>query len=208
MPRGDWSDRIKVTDNAQDFILRQIAEYDASISFVSELPFARALLETQEMFTKGGYYITPIHLLRKISSYKVKSDFPFTDRINEMIHRIRSAGLLPENQALYNAFVKFFVQFNLKKIKRSDNIDEEFPLPMVVAYGWIASGIVFCIEIIWEKFNLSAKILMVTQALRKIFFRKCRSCHRVCTEWFGKFRIRQRIQLLLARKSKQRPFLK
>lgn len=156
-PHGDWNERIRVPNDI-NVLFGQIRHYDISVSFVLDLPIVTGLLKVQKMFNIQGYHLNPIRVFKIYASYIVDQDFPFTDRINEMICRIDSTGLLRNDDERFGEFfIKYYM--NLKVWIPFVKDEENFPLPMVVVFGWISSVIVFLIEIIWKKFNLSTETI-------------------------------------------------
>lgn len=83
-----------------------------------------------------------------ISSYPVNIDFPFVERFNEVIHRMRSAGLyekwLKDDQA--RAADNHYKNSEFLKHRKEMEIDG-FAVPIFIFYGWFGGIVAFVIEL-------------------------------------------------------------
>lgn len=73
--------------------------------------------------------------------------------INDFIHRLQSSGLI--NKWIDDRF-QADIRIMSEEYKREANNEAnnaKFSIPTVIWCGWIASGILFICEIIWEKVN-------------------------------------------------------
>lgn len=133
----DWGRRMRVNNSSE--VIRQIVS-DSTFSFFEYESTAKGICKYKQ------FHITQIQLQWIWYSYNVRYDFPFTEHVNEVIQWVRSAGL-------YN---KWWRDLNEEKIFKSignESHAEGFSVPIFIVYGWIASVIVFAIEVIWKKFQ-------------------------------------------------------
>lgn len=140
---GDFSDRMRLSNNSE--IVHQYL-LDTPISFTEFESIAKIICKYKR------YHVTQLQLSWIWYSYNLRYDFPFIERINEVIQWVRVAGL-------YDKWWRDEYQNNINMII-STNIGmksdiEEFQVPMFIVYGWVASGIVLIIEIIWKKYKTS-----------------------------------------------------
>lgn len=161
---GNWSDKISVME--WQFMEPQITTFNSSISFVTTLAYAKALVRIQKLLNIRGYYITDLHINTRMAAYIVNDAFPFIDRFNEIVNWIRSAGLYEKwRREDFTDQDNYIILRNRRILRNQVEIDtEQFPLPMFLVYGWCASIIVLIVEIIWKK--MSAKIIESGTLLR------------------------------------------
>lgn len=152
LKHGNWHNKVRVT-NTNDFF-RQIRHFNTSISFLWPNGRARTLLEYQKRLNVRGYHISKLQIFKYVGSYPVSDDFPFVDRFNEIINRIRSSGLYGkwwrENVS------KFIKSEVLKRVDfvSTSNETKRFSVPIFIIYGWCISIIVLVFEIIWKNIKL------------------------------------------------------
>lgn len=145
----NWSGKIVAMQ--EELYIEQIEMYNTSISFLTDLSYAQSLLSIQKSFSIKGFHNTQIEIASSIFSYFVNDRFLFFERLNEILHWIRNAGLydfwwkVHENGKILKKSME-----HSKILKPTDVTSFEFM--MVVVYGWSASVIVFAFEIIWMKF--------------------------------------------------------
>lgn len=91
------------------------------------------------------YHIAKIPLQWIWFGYNVRYDFPFTERINEVILWAQAAGL----------YDQWWVGKKAEHISRDAKGSqiESFSFPTFIVYGWVAGFIVLVMEIIWKKFE-------------------------------------------------------
>lgn len=154
---GDWSEKVSPTSTMD--INQQIFTFNNSISFPTLYTHAKMILDIQKRLDIRGYHIpSELYLFKSLFSYSVNDNFPFIERLNDIIHSIKGAGLFEKWMMEHNEIVtKIIIRENRGGVKKSEDIDN-FPIPTVVVYGWIVSIIVFFIEIIWKKFRLPCKM--------------------------------------------------
>lgn len=148
--RNDWSDKIIGMD--PDDFLDQINAYNMSTSYLVSSPDATLLLHAQKRLDIRGFYNTGIQIAGKHYTYTVSEKFIFFDRLNEMIHRMNSAGLYQQWVQKFFAFnERIIVENNKKKSIEREEVDtNQFEFPMIIVYGWIASVFVFVMEFLWK----------------------------------------------------------
>ncbi len=157
---NNWTDRIHVMYGQQFFNL--IFSYTRNVSLIIEKSTIDSLLRVQKRLQIFGYHRISPAVFTYFGSYFVHGEFPFVHRLNEISMWIQSAGLFNywnkfDRTATENHVWKF-----LNDIMQSKNDSDvyEFPIPMELIFGWIASIILFGIEIIWHKVKPSlVKIL-------------------------------------------------
>lgn len=150
----DWSVKFRVAEF--EVVERQMQLYNTSISFLERLSYANFVLDVQKRLNIRGYHIPPLYIDKYVVSYPVNDDFPFIDRLNEIIHWIRNAGLYEKwcREEMDN-FVEN-ISKNRELLKSRDQTDvEKFDVPIFIVYGWLVGVIVFVLEIIWKHFKLS-----------------------------------------------------
>lgn len=156
---GGWNDKILSLDLLE--IDQQIFEFNASIAFPTFISQAKMLLDVQKRLDIRGYHIpTETYLVKSMHSYSVNNNFPFIERLNDIIHSLREAGLYDKWVEEQNEMVvkKLLKTHRGSQMERNNDSDiDSFPVPTIVCYGWIASVIVFIGEIIWQKFKLTKK---------------------------------------------------
>lgn len=149
----NWTNKIHGL-SYRDF-RTQIYEFNKSIAFITDHNDANMLLNVQKQLDTRGYHITQVCIRSSYASYIV-FDFPFVERLNEIYHRFTSSGLFGkwflDNWKMKEQSVKAFHQhyFQIKK----EVLVNQFEVSMFIVYGWIASTILFVIEIIWGELKL------------------------------------------------------
>lgn len=166
----DWADRVHALE--EEIHNEQVTTYNTSACYQLNLDSVQVLLRVQKRLNIKGYYATQISIKKFLFSFRVRTGFPFTERINEIAGWIQSAGL-------YN----LWLQEHDKRIERGllrDNRDrqvetemEKFPLPMFIVYGWSASAIIFFVETLSKNNELTRLAKGYTDKLRK----KRTACH-------------------------------
>lgn len=151
----DWSDKVVVRDGL--LLFEQFTLFNRSVSFLEDLNYVKSLLRIQKRLNIKGYHIPDARMYKYLLTYPINRAFPFTDRFNEIVGRIVSAGLYDRwLREAVGAFEQDVVKKNLKVLKVREGIDR-FPVPVFIVYGWIASIIVFAVESIWKRLKLSRR---------------------------------------------------
>lgn len=151
--QGHWDDKVVQVDLEE--LNSQIDSYNTSISFMSKRPSAKMLLDVQKRLNIRGYHISQLQIQKFVASYPVNPDFPFVERLNEIIHWIRNAGLYEKwlQDELSRTALNYYKK--CEHLKNRDETDiQTFPVPFFIFYGWFAGIIVLIIEIIWKNFKL------------------------------------------------------
>lgn len=153
-PHEDWRVKFRVAEF--EVVERQMQLYNTSISFLERLSYANFVLDVQKRMNIRGYHIPPLYIDKYVVSYPVNDDFPFVDRLNEIIHWIRNAGLYEKwCSEEMDDFVENISE-NRRLLKSRDQTDvEKLDVPIFIVYGWFVGVIIFVIEIIWKHFKLS-----------------------------------------------------
>lgn len=135
--------------------MNEAKAYNRSIIFLIDQNLASTLFIVQNRLHIRGYQIFPTHIYRSFYSYLLNDEFPFTERLNEILHWIQSAGLYEKwRRKEYSEIIKHLLKTNLERLNLEKETDiEMFPLPTFIMYGWIASVFVLIVEIIWKKFT-------------------------------------------------------
>lgn len=129
------------------FKMRTIDYADFVQQIITEVPFSFAEYNSIAKFMckHKKYYITPIQIQRIWYSHRLRNDFPFIDRFNDIIQRITTAGL-------YDKWWKdATIEDKLFRSVAAETHTDRFTTPEFVVYGWIAGFIVLIIEVNWKK---------------------------------------------------------
>lgn len=152
----DWADKIIYLD--KPILDKQRNLFDTSGMYVAQEESANQLLRVQEKLKIQGYHIAQRGILRSIICYLVNEEFQFLERLNEIFHWIRSAGLYELWQQQDDITrEKMILQENIKRLENEEenkNIEqvEKFPMPIFVILGWITSTVLFVCEIVWYRY--------------------------------------------------------
>lgn len=113
-------------------------------------------MRVQKKLGIKGYHLTDTFIYKYYNSYHVHEEFPFIGRLNEIIHRLQSAGLYDEWKRRDDRLSdKKFIEKKLEAFKNQKQINEAyeieyFPIPKFLLYGWTASIILLFTEITWK----------------------------------------------------------
>lgn len=185
---GDWKEKFRAED--YELLKEQIAMYNTSISFLTTWSFAKFVLDLQKQFNIRGYHNPKLHIGKYLLSYPTIDHFPFLQRFNEILHWMRCAGLHDKWLREDLDDLRRNVFKNREHLKNSDKTDiETFQVPMFIVYGWVASVIVFAIEIVWKHFHLSTIKTKIFKDMKNTF--KAFKAFRYATK-FGNIDFKQR----------------
>lgn len=145
----DWSERILVTDALT--YAHTYATFNTSTSFFMDTNTAEIIVRAQKHMGMRGYYITQTKAFIYHVSYSVSDRFIFVERLNDIIHRIQSAGLYILWRKQTNNFYERYIYGEYAFKTEEITADDAFGFPMFIVYGWLAAVIVFVVEIIWKK---------------------------------------------------------
>lgn len=155
-PHLDWTNRFFQAEDVTA-LYHEIMSFNRSFAFIEDLRYAKNLLKPQKRLNVRGYHIPQFYIYNYVCSYEVHPDFPFLERLNEIVHWVRNAGLYDLWWRIdYAGYNKEVLKYYVKRFSTRKEIDiNRFPLPLLVVYGWCGSVIVFAIEIIWKKLKFS-----------------------------------------------------
>lgn len=143
----DWNGKIRDVDNID--IDRHIYSRNSSISFIALEKEAKILLKYQKRMSVRGYYIPPegMALKKMLRMSYVNDNFPFIERANEITFWLQNAGLYRkwEDDAMCNASKTVEMDVS-KNVETGDIL-----MFSIIINGWIFSGLVFILEIIYKK---------------------------------------------------------
>lgn len=145
----DWDEKIILIQD-----IRRLYEiYDRNMSYLVELETADILLKIQKSLGIKGYHKLTIAISIYLHSYHVNKGFPFLERLNEIIHRIQSAGLYTYwLERCREAEEKNISEKNLKRLQNVKGTTvKRASFPDFIIYGWLAGFVVFICEILWRK---------------------------------------------------------
>lgn len=165
----DWSDKVKSVGSYK--MWRQVFNFNSSISFPFSSDYLECLIRFQKRYNVKAYYDTKIAISSRFVDMVVQARFMFFERFNEINHRMKSAGLIQLwDRWNYDVLTEHLLIANselLKKWKEDQNEKTQFEFPSSVIYGWIASGIVFIVEIFWMKIKFEYS--RITRLLMRMY---------------------------------------
>lgn len=129
---GNFGLKIRIIDYP-DFVQQILTE--VQFSFAEYDSIAKFMCKHKR------YHITPIQLQRIWYSHNVRYDFPFIDRVNEIIQRITTAGLYEK------WWTDATVEDKLFRSVVTEAHTDRFSAPVFIIYGWVAGIVVFLIEL-------------------------------------------------------------
>lgn len=149
----NWTAKVRTLESLS--FDDQISSFNTSISFLQELTFATILLSVQKRLKIRGYHISQVFLRPLLMTYLINKDFPFIERVNEIIHRVHQSGLTTQwNQESYVKIAGLLLERNTEILSKLEEVNvQPVEMPSLIFYGWTASTIVFVLEIIWKKLN-------------------------------------------------------
>lgn len=149
----DWDDKIITIEQQQYEEI--VSVFNTSISVFAEDITADIALRIQKRSHVRGYYNSNLRISSSLLSFGVHEKFLFFDRFNEIINRMKNAGLIDLWQ---RRDIDHVVEGNIKLLHhfitgndRNDAQNIEFPV--FIVYGWIAGTILLVFEIIWKNFK-------------------------------------------------------
>lgn len=146
----DWSDRVVPTE------FRPQARVFERISFLAIPGFYLPLLQAQKRLNVRGYELWLVQNPNpQLIAHVVNDAFPFTERLNDIILRVKSSGIhshwiINEHSGVVDDMVKNYKQ-HLENQTSSVALDTDTDMPFFIVHGWLASVILFFIEIVWKK---------------------------------------------------------
>lgn len=144
---GDWSNRVYVFGSKAS---------SSSSSILSDPLMANIIVRVQKRLNTKyrAMHISQIRLFSGHLSYKMNENFPFMERLNELIHRINQFGLYDKWQEDFKyereiLLTKAYARLSIHLV--SSYFDG---FPTFIVYGWIAGTIAFLLEVFHKKFYL------------------------------------------------------
>lgn len=170
----DWNTKIFYMDKATLDEQRRL--YNLSAMYLTQQDSAKRLIRVQKKLQIRGYHIAEKGIFQTIICYLVNEEFQFLERVNEILHWIRSSGLYDlwyrQEDILRE---KIILKKNVKCLVVIDESnDNSFSMPMFLVYGWFASTILLFVEMIWFKF--SGTVADAFERFQRIFIEKFICC--------------------------------
>lgn len=161
-----WTEKMQSME-VPEFI-EQINTFNASMSFPFDQARAERLIKLQKQLNIRGYRIpSESHLEDIWTSYVSCDDYPFIDRLNDIIHRIQSAGLF---ERWFEKELQEWLQHirvrnrNITRETMGDIVFDQFQFVEFIMYGYVAAGLVFVLEILWSKVKMIKVVRRVEQS--------------------------------------------
>ncbi len=152
---GGWSNRVHGIEFSN--LWKEGKSFNNSIAFLV-YDDVHVILDVQSRLNiKAFHLITETQWSKMMFSYCPDRVFPFIKAIDDLIHRLQSAGLMAKwIRDKYELSMKDTLKINLNRQHKTKNESESEQLfvPAIIWCGWIASAIYFCCEIIWKKMEL------------------------------------------------------
>lgn len=148
----NWHDKINITLIPKAYYDR-FETFDRSTAYITVSYLIEPALRVQKRYNIRGYHDPHIDLLYAHFASLVGKRFLFFERLNDIIHRIQSAGLYDEWRRRADSNTeKRLLNRNLERVLNSNtNFESTVEFPTFIFYGWIAGTIVLVVEIVWQK---------------------------------------------------------
>ncbi len=150
----DWNKKIIELESLKfsDLILT----FNTSTCYLMSDMDVAMMLSVQRRLNTNGFYDAGIKVTRSLGVYRISERFLFFDRLNEIIHWTHSSGLfykwISESSVEHERLI---VNNNREKFKNHQAVDVvKFEFLMIIVYGWIASTILFTIEVLWARMQI------------------------------------------------------
>lgn len=143
----DWSNKIV---GIEKNYRTQFLNFNTSTSYFMVDHNIEMLFEVQRQLGIRGFYDTGITVTNSLAVFLMLDSIIFYEKLNDIIHRTHSSGLLNQWQKEHFAELGQRV-LNHNRLKKQRSAEDEFEFPMFVVYGWIASSVFLLIEIVWSK---------------------------------------------------------
>lgn len=148
-----WSNKIIVLEGQQYY--EQLIMYNTSISILTSPKYMHLLLRLQKRLSIKGFHNPRIEISKYLAAPFVFNKFLFFERLNELTHRIQSAGLYDLWwRKSHIEMEKKIIKTNVERSRNQNKVVENFEIPIFIIYGWLAGVIVLVLEIVWKKFKL------------------------------------------------------
>lgn len=161
LERYNWADKVLTMNNTE--YNKQVSTFNTSMCFIGELTNALHLLRVQKRLNIYGFHISRVRVSAEHFAYILSPDFPFTERLNEIVHWVSQSGLYEKwKDEFYVDYEKQIKKIYSEKMSERNNdkntVAESDDLSMImryILYGWIASATVFVSEIVWKRIKVS-----------------------------------------------------
>lgn len=149
---GGWSDKVHGVDVEQLRI--EMQTFNSSIAFFLHDNEAQIYLKIQKQRGLRVYHLLgDANFGRDLMSFEVNPEFPFTEQINNIIHRLNAAGLMDKWLQEDNRFLmRSMLKRNQLKNQQQPDVSG-FSVMNVVYCGWMVGTIAFIAEIVWNKIH-------------------------------------------------------
>lgn len=153
-----WKNKIVILE--ENLFFERLYVYNTATSYYLNTIDADMMLSFQKLLDIRGYYDPNIQITVFPLSYLVNEKFLYFERLNDIINRIRSAGLFEHwIRRMSEEKGRIVLQEYLHRLNDSQGVGETFEFPIFVVYGWIASTIVLIVEIIWTNITAFRSII-------------------------------------------------
>ncbi len=145
----DWSNRIFIVNITELNNRRDL--YDRSAMYLTIERLSDRLVNVQKIMQIKGYRAVERGIMKAIVIFPVNQEFPFIERLNNILHRMKSSGLynylqLQQDMKDSNKILKLNRDYLGNKTETIGNSDM---FPIFIAYGWFVGIVLFVVEIIW-----------------------------------------------------------
>lgn len=150
-----WNE--KVVRLSLDEIQREFDNFNSSVAIPCPDILAHASIEVQKRLELKAYYSSnELILVQYYVTFMIRSNFPFMEPLNNIIHRMHSSGLIDKWMGKENEdSIKNLYAATEHRLKRFDETQlYEFSIPSVIWFGWLCSVIIFVCEFISNKVKL------------------------------------------------------
>ncbi len=165
----DWNDKVHLVGWGEYF--KQVDTFNQSISFYEDHESIDLRFRLQKLLDIKAYHNPKIEITNLFLSYKIMVEkFPYLDRFNDITHWMKSAGLLDfwwrkEFDDKANQILK------RNREQQVEKQEQKIEFPTFITYGWLASIILFVIELAWKKFEISRMKKLLPKKFCGIFLR-------------------------------------
>lgn len=149
LPRGDWHKRMNLANSSE---ITRLVNEDAGITFCDYQHIIKFIASRRK------YHVSKVNLQLMWFSYNARYDFPFMERVNEIIQWIKVSGLYDKWR--HHFAVLHRAQY---KIDFTEKAIETVSVPVFIVYGYIVGGILLILEILCKKYQLMEILEKKTQ---------------------------------------------
>lgn len=148
---GGWNEKIHQISGWED----EVDKFNDSVAFFMYDYQARPFLDVQKQLGIKAYHqMTGVSLQTAFVSFQISDCFPFVERMNEIIHRLQSAGLLNRWSSIESYLQTRYIREQNLQFQLNTKDEEKSNASLILLFfGWISSTVLFVCEIIWNKFK-------------------------------------------------------